>query len=380
MLKYRTTNTTGHLVTLDYLETWEPFDTSHSACQFVPGKGVGDEDVLLAGDFLGIEDQCALAVRRDHPAANGVRLHGNLREEFDGQTRFLYMCSAVYNMRHIELYGYYPEPDPKDEQRSCYLFPSSSVKNICAAEPKACSSTYVDETLSLADSAIVGSLPTELGNLHATLLHLDLSRNSGLSGTLPTELGRLTNLRTLAVDECQISGTIPSEIGRLHHLQFYGIHGNRLSGSVPSELGVINPPFCYLTAQQRRRGERDEQRISGSFPITRDNRFECPLPPLSAGCGMHTVSFAQRDGHHKGSACPNMHVEGKVSHQRLVDGEGRGGDEYMEDGAHPPPSPPPPPEIPPLPPMPPPPPFPPGEEAGSGSGETGTSEGSGSGG
>ena len=93
---------------------------------------------------------------------------------------------------------------------------------------------------------------------------------------------------------------------------------------------------------------------------------------------MQSVSFASRDGHHVGSTCGDtMHVEGKVSHQRLVDGEGLGGDEYMEHGAHPPPSPPPPPEIPPLPPLTPPPPPPLGD-VGSG-GETAGDAGSGSG-
>lgn len=29
-----------------------------------------------------------------------------------------------------------------------------------------------------------------------------------------------------------------------------------------------------------------------------DNRFTCPLPALSAGCGMNNLAFARRDAHH----------------------------------------------------------------------------------
>ena len=261
-------------------------------CTFVPGAGIGDSDVLLSGNFDGVEQQCGWAVRNEHPAANGARLHSG-------------MCSAVYAMRAVN-------NDPLGEQRTCYLFPLSSMKDVCNAAPQSCKGTHSDATLSLTDAALVGFVPSQLGMLHATLEHLDLSRNA-ISGTLPSELGRLTQLRILALQLQGLSGSIPSEVGRLTALHHLSLYGNGLSGSLPSELGRVNPPYCYLVARQLPRAMvdgstvSDEDRASnrassaGEPPqLGADNRFDCPLPALSAGCGMNGLAFSGRDAHHLG--------------------------------------------------------------------------------
>ena len=263
---------------------------STPACTFVPGAGIGDSDVLLSGNFEGVEEQCGWAVHNEHPAANGARLHSG-------------MCSAVYAMREII-------NDPLGEQRTCYLFPGSSMKDVCNAAPQSCKGTHSDAVLSLSSSALIGFVPSQLGMLHATLEHLDLSRNA-ISGTLPSELGRLTQLRTLALQLQGLSGSIPSEmvhLTRLHHLSLYG---NWLSGALPSELGRVNPPFCYLVNRQLPLAMLDEFTSSPASSadeppqLGADNRFDCPLPKLSAGCGMNGLTFAGRDAHHPGQ-CDTM--------------------------------------------------------------------------
>jgi hypothetical protein len=245
-------------------------DSNVDPCTFVPGAAVGTSEILLAGDFYGVELQCALAVRAGHQSANGARLHRS-------------MCSAVFDMHNVA-------PDPLGEQRSCYLYPSSAVKDTCAAAPSACTGTFGDASLSLADAALLGTVPSTLGMLHATLEHLELARNA-ISGSLPSQLGRLTRLQTLSLESLRLSGTVPSQLGQLTALQFLALHGNALAGSMPSQLGMINPPFCYWANAQRdpsapRDGDSD------------DNHFDCPLPALSAGCGMNSVAFGRRDAHH----------------------------------------------------------------------------------
>ena len=191
-------------------------------------------------------------------------------------------------MRHIA-------PDPLGEQRTCYLYPSSASKDVCAAAPAACTGSHTDAALTLTHAAIEGTVPTQLGLLHATLEHLDLSHNA-LSGTLPTTLGRLTRLRTLALEGQRVSGSVPTECGGWTRLQHLTLHSNALSGALPSELGRVNPPHCYLVAAAQRSGL--DEPSAGAAGV--ENRFACPLPALSAGCGMNGVAFARRDAHHAG--------------------------------------------------------------------------------
>ena len=276
-------------------------------CTFVPGKGVGDVDFLLAGDFTGVELQCARAVLLEHPEANGARLHRS-------------MCSAVYDMRHIE-------NDPLEEQRTCYVYPSSIAKDVCAAAPAACQGTYDYDALSFAHSALTGAVPTQLGMLSATLEHLDLAANA-VSGTIPTQIGRLTRLRTLKLDSNHLSGSLPSQLGQLTNVHHLDVHGNALSGAIPLELGKINPAYCQLVASQTldtthvvaapvppssspassssSAVEDDEDEEPGSLgegllhEEDKDNRFGCPMPPLPAACGRHGVVYDGRDAHRTG--------------------------------------------------------------------------------
>eukprot|EP01046_Picozoa_sp_COSAG06_P022713 COSAG06_NODE_1773_length_8428_cov_7.738384_1_plen_535_part_00 len=100
----------------------------------------------------------------------------------------------------------------------------------------------------VADTAMSGSIPSELGDL-TNLQVLSLNSNPSLSGTIPSELGDLTNLQQLGLySNPSLSGTIPSELGELTNLQKLYLHSNpSLSGTIPSELGdLTNLQTLYL--------------------------------------------------------------------------------------------------------------------------------------
>ena len=97
------------------------------------------------------------------------------------------------------------------------------------------------------------ALPTELGQLGSTLLYLDVTRNPlGRLGTfsnddrasihndIPSELGLLTNLQELILSKADLIGSLPTEIGELSSLQYsLQLQGNKLIGTLPSELGKL---------------------------------------------------------------------------------------------------------------------------------------------
>lgn len=116
--------------------------------------------------------------------------------------------------------------------------------------------------LELANNALLGSIPAELGDLslltmlnlfqnHLTggipaalenlssLQILNLGRNLNLSGTIPPELGNLSQLQSLSLYDMNLTGTIPAELGNLGALTVLELHRNHLSGGIPSALGNL---------------------------------------------------------------------------------------------------------------------------------------------
>jgi len=237
---------------------------TETKCLFVAGSGVGASSRLLAHMFVGDEQACAREVQDTVPAANGVVYR------HDGR------CSAIFEMVSIVA-------DPNLAERTCWLYPAS-MAHVCTLTPSACDSTYTNPELRLRWRGVGGFIPTELG-LMTDLELLDLSENT-ISGTLPSELGRLTRLNTLVAQHNSVSGSVPSELGELSRLQSLYLFGNALRGALPSQMGRLSPTWCYLS---------NTQWPFDDLPDT--NRFDCPLPSLSAACGMNGLAFAGRDAH-----------------------------------------------------------------------------------
>lgn len=267
-------------------------------CTYVPGAGIGEHEVLLAGDGW-TELTCAQAVLEQHQGANGVRLHGDGPEALTRKR----WCSAVYGMRTITArHALVHEP----HQASCYLYPrSSEPREVCSVVPAACFGIHSDAALELSASAVAGAIPTELGRLSATLEELDLSSNA-ISGTIPTQLGELTRLRSLRLEHAALSGSVPTELGRLTGLGWLALHGNALSGALPSELGLLNPARCQLIRSQAHPTQSQSKAVTAEAPTADDNLFSCPLPPLSTSCGMNGLAFSGRDAHHPGFCAASL--------------------------------------------------------------------------
>ncbi|KAK3221719.1 hypothetical protein Dsin_008744 [Dipteronia sinensis] len=87
--------------------------------------------------------------------------------------------------------------------------------------------------LSLPNSQILGSIPSDLGMLEY-LENLDLSNNS-LNGSLPFSLFNSTTLRFLDLSSNSISGQLP-ETTMLQNLQVLNLSDNALAGKLPVSL------------------------------------------------------------------------------------------------------------------------------------------------
>ena len=92
--------------------------------------------------------------------------------------------------------------------------------------------------LRMSSQGIVGTIPSELGNL-SNLLSLSLSGNR-LTGGIPKELGGLSNLTGLYLHVNQLTGEIPPELGGLSNLTGLYLHVNQLTGEIPPELGGLS--------------------------------------------------------------------------------------------------------------------------------------------
>ena len=116
-------------------------------------------------------------------------------------------------------------------------------------------------TLSLNDNGkgegLTGPIPSELGDLR-NLERLELVGR--LSGRIPPELGNLTKLTFLDLQnnadtdvqaDGQLTGEIPSELGNLTNLTYLSLRGHRLTGEIPAELGNLTK-LTYLALNRNR--------------------------------------------------------------------------------------------------------------------------------
>ncbi|MEP1095847.1 MAG: T9SS type A sorting domain-containing protein [Cyclobacteriaceae bacterium] len=91
--------------------------------------------------------------------------------------------------------------------------------------------------VNLETNNLIGTLPSELGDLNA-LLDLDLADNQ-LTGTITPQLGSLSNLTDLELSTNQLSGTVPKELEKLTLLTTLDLDHNQLTGAIPSELEAL---------------------------------------------------------------------------------------------------------------------------------------------
>jgi len=94
---------------------------------------------------------------------------------------------------------------------------------------------------------LTGTLPSTITTTTTTtttpapaLSYLDLS-NTAISGTIPTELGLFTKLSRLLLEETMMAGMVSGTVlEHLQHLKQFSIRGCFFTGSIPSELETLS--------------------------------------------------------------------------------------------------------------------------------------------
>lgn len=113
-------------------------------------------------------------------------------------------------------------------------------------------------SLTLSNNNLVGTLPSELGDL-TSIINIYLENNLGLLGSsIPSEIGNLPVLKRLYLYNNRHEGIIPESFGNLSELTHLYLQNNRLSGSIPASLGNLTKMFrLYL---------QNNLNISGEIP------------------------------------------------------------------------------------------------------------------
>jgi hypothetical protein len=111
------------------------------------------------------------------------------------------------------------------------------------------------KSLYLDDNELNGPVPAELGNLS----RLEVARlgSNHFGGSIPVELAKLGRLIFLELWGNELSGEIPGELSSLSRLQELRLNSNRLTGSIPAALGELtNLRLLHLSHNQ----------LTGSIP------------------------------------------------------------------------------------------------------------------
>jgi Leucine-rich repeat (LRR) protein len=119
------------------------------------------------------------------------------------------------------------------------------------------------EGLMLADTGIVGSIPSAIGNLFN--LQFFSVANTSISGEIPDSIGKLVNLVQLGLYNTHLSGLIPPSIGNLSKLTALAVFNTNLEGPIPKSIGRLKNLYAI---------DMKRNRFNGSIPM---EIFKLPL-------------------------------------------------------------------------------------------------------
>lgn len=143
--------------------------------------------------------------------------------------------------------------------------------------------------LSLKANQLVGTLPSELGNL-PYINKVDFLANR-LTGMIPQAIGNLREMYEIYLGENQLSGPIPKEVNALQGLGVFSVPHNHLSGSI-SMLGNLTGLLSL---------DLTDNHFSGSLPpelgnlvflellYMANNQFSGPIPSTIGKLSQLTV-------------------------------------------------------------------------------------------
>ncbi|MFT5143649.1 MAG: YVTN family beta-propeller protein, partial [Thalassolituus oleivorans] len=153
--------------------------------------------------------------------------------------------------------------------------------------------------MALNGNNLVGTLPTELGDLTALEI-LDLGANA-IGGGIPGTMGSMAALRELHLYENDLTGSILAALGGASSLTTVRLYSNNLTGSIPSELGGL-PDLDRLNL--------DGNQLTGPLP----GSFE----------GATALTFLSLTGNNLSGVLPNL--SGTSLSEFYVAGNGFSGD------------------------------------------------------
>ncbi|MBA0594547.1 hypothetical protein Gorai_011450 [Gossypium raimondii] len=130
--------------------------------------------------------------------------------------------------------------------------------------------TYTFNALELSDNLLIGSIPSDIGNL-VNLVYLNISNNN-FSGHIPATLSGCTTLETLSLGENHFDGSIPDSLSSLRSIAELDLSSNNLSGQIPDYLEKLSF-LKYLNLSH--------------------NRFEGPVPTKGVFNNASAVSLTR---------------------------------------------------------------------------------------
>ncbi|CAN8328279.1 unnamed protein product [Cochlearia groenlandica] len=166
----------------------------------------------------------------------------------------------------------------------------------CSWRGVSCNNDSKVLTLSLPNSQLLGSIPSDLGSLQ-NLQSLDLSNNS-FNGPLPVSFFNATELRLLDLSANMISGEVAAAIGDLHNLQALNLSDNALSGKLPANLVTLRNLTVVSLENNYFSGELPGGWREVQFLDLSSNLINGSLPPDFGGDSLRylNISFNQISG------------------------------------------------------------------------------------
>ncbi|KAH0654833.1 hypothetical protein KY285_029715 [Solanum tuberosum] len=99
-------------------------------------------------------------------------------------------------------------------------------------------------SLDLSNNKLYGSIPSDISNLIAFAVHIDLSSNQ-FSGAIPRIIAKCSFLNVLKLDNNKLEGPIPPEISWLDRLKTFDVTNNMLTGPLPRFINGTFPAESY---------------------------------------------------------------------------------------------------------------------------------------